>query len=252
MWRHAMPGLKLPITFEQFLQLPRNPAYKYEYFNDHAYLSARPKTYHAVLDMRPYNAAPNDGADSSARLRPVVDADWNWMPGLFADAFHNLLPFGGLDDGPREAAARACLDRTRSGGDGPWIKQASFVAGAAGQDHPVGAILVTLIPNADLAGGDDCTWQEPPPADCLKRRLGRPHLTWIFVSPLAEGQGVGTALLGAAVLELLALGFVELASTFLLGNHSSMLWHWRNGFRLLPYPGSQREMKKLTGMGREQ
>jgi hypothetical protein len=26
----------------------------------------------------------------------------------------------------------------------------------------------------------------------------------------------------------------------MLGNHSSMLWHWRNGFRLLPYPASRR------------
>jgi hypothetical protein len=31
-----------------------------------------------------------------------------------------------------------------------------------------------------------------------------------------------------------------LASTFLLGNESSMLWHWRNGFQLLQYPGSRR------------
>ena len=62
----------------------------------------------------------------------------------------------------------------------------------------------------------------------------------MFVSPLDAGRGVGTALLNAAARELLALGYTELASTFLLGNESSMLWHWRNGFRLLQYPGSRR------------
>jgi hypothetical protein len=25
----------------------------------------------------------------------------------------------------------------------------------------------------------------------------------------------------------------------------SLLWHWRNGFRLLPYPGSRRRMMEI-------
>jgi hypothetical protein len=33
---------------------------------------------------------------------------------------------------------------------------------------------------------------------------------------------------------LLDMGFKELFSTFLLGNSSSMLWHWRNRFQLRP------------------
>jgi GNAT superfamily N-acetyltransferase len=184
-------------------------------------------------------------------LRPVLDADWDWMPGLFADAFRDLQPFGGMDDGSRKEAARGCLERTRSGGDGPWIKPASFVATAEDGEQPVGAILVTLIPNAELTSFDICTWKEPPPPECLERRLGRPHLTWIFVSPWGAGQGLGTALLGAAARELLTLGYVELASTFLLGNHSSMLWHWRTGFRLLPGVGSRREMKNLWSVERQ-
>ena len=63
---------------------------------------------------------------------------------------------------------------------------------------------------------------------------------WIFVAPMLAGQGIGTALLRAAVAELRTLGFSRLASTFLLGNHSSMLWHWRMGFRLTAYPFSRR------------
>jgi hypothetical protein len=47
-------------------------------------------------------------------------------------------------------------------------------------------------------------------------------------------------LLAAAGNALLELGYRELLTTFMLGNESSMLWHWRNGFRLLAYPGSFR------------
>ena len=39
-------------------------------------------------------------------------------------------------------------------------------------------------------------------------------------------------------------GYKELASTFLLGNESSTLWHWRMGFRLLAYPGSMRLIRE--------
>ena len=102
---------------------------------------------------------------------------------------------------------------------------------------------ITLLPEGDPCDWDSYYWHRPPPADCLERCLGRPHLTWIFVLPLHAGQGVGTALLAAAVRELLALGYTELASTFMIGNDSSMLWHWRNGFRLLAYPGSRRLMR---------
>ena len=45
------PFIKLPLTIEQFHQLPRNPAYKYEYIDGEAWLTARPKAYHALLTL---------------------------------------------------------------------------------------------------------------------------------------------------------------------------------------------------------
>jgi L-amino acid N-acyltransferase YncA len=72
-------------------------------------------------------------------------------------------------------------------------------------------------------------------------------LTWIFVSPQRAGHGVGTALLAAAVGALRTMGYTELVSTFLRGNDSSMLWHWRNGFELLAYPGSPRRVRPGSG-----
>jgi GNAT superfamily N-acetyltransferase len=109
----------------------------------------------------------------------------------------------------------------------------------------IGAILITLLPAGDPTEYESYYWNEPPPPDLLEQRLGRPHLTWVFVSRGHAGEGVGSALLGAAVRVLREFGYSELVTTFLLGNDSSMLWHWRNGFQLLPYPGSKREVRKL-------
>jgi GNAT superfamily N-acetyltransferase len=240
-----MPFLQLPLTIEQFHQLPRHAAYKYEYLSGQAWLTPRPKHYHALLDLRPIET------DVEVPLRPLQADDWDDLASLFGAAFYGIQPFGSLDDDPRRQAARVCLERTRSGGDGPLIDQASFVALDEERRERIGAILITLLPDADPTGWAAFHWPDPPPVDCIARRLGRPHLTWIFVSPSVRDEGTGTALLAAVVRELLALGYTQLATTFLAGNESSMLWHWRNGFRLLAHPGSKRAMKKSIAHGRE-
>jgi GNAT superfamily N-acetyltransferase len=236
-----MPGLTLPLTPEQYTQLPRHAAYRYEYHDGHATLSPRPRHYHALLDLAAVSpAAPPRGVT----VRPVRRGDIPALEGVFAASFDGVQPFGGLNDAQRLEAARSCLERTLTGGDGPWIEAASFVAE---EDDPVGdapgfvgGIFVTLLPAGDPCDWDSYGWREPPPADAIAMRLGRPHLTWIFVSPLSAGHGTGTALLAAAAQALRKMGFAELVSTFLRGNDSSTLWHWRAGFRLLAYPGSKR------------
>jgi GNAT superfamily N-acetyltransferase len=240
-----MPVIKLPMTVEEFRQVPRNPAYKYEYLEGQLWLSPRPRHYHALLDLEA-QAVPLD-----VPMRGVQEADWADLQPVFAGAFQYIQPFGSLDEATRRQAARQALERTRTGGDGPWIEPASFVAlspgeGADGPPGPPlqGAIFTTLLPGGDPCDWDSYYWREPPPADCLARRLGQPHLTWIFTAPAAAGQGLGTALLAMAVNALLGLGYTQLLSTFMLGNESSMLWHWRNGFRLLAYPGSQRRWRR--------
>jgi GNAT superfamily N-acetyltransferase len=233
-----MPTLRLPLSCEQFERLPRNAAYRYELLDGEAFLSPRPRHYHALLELRPLDSS------TEAPLRRLRAADWEELVPLFAMVFRHIQPFGSLDEATRLEAVQAALLRTRTGGDGPWIDQASFVASAEDNGRPNGAILLTLLPGGDPCAWDSYAWREPPPADCLERRLGRPHLTWVFVSPLETGRGVGSALLAAAVRALLALGYGELASTFLLGNDSSLLWHWRNGFRLLAHPASPRELEK--------
>ena len=239
-----MPKIELPISIEQFHQLPRNTAYKYEFLGGRAFLTPRPRHYHAILDLAPITAQSVD----KVTLEPVPAERLNELSGPFSWSFRDIQPYGSLDEDERKGAAAASLEKLRTGGDGPYIERASFVA--CDEKQPVGAILITLLPDKDPCEWESFGWEEPPPANCIEQRLGRPHLTWIFVTPFHAGHGIGTVLLAAAVRELLAMGFKQLASTFLRGNDSSMLWHWRNGFRLQTYPGSHRRMadhwKKLV------
>ena len=237
MWAKCMRLVRIPMSIQEFHQLPRHAAYKYEYLDGQAWLSPRPKTYHALLDLHP----PTDDAEANgATTRPVTPDDWDDLAKLFSAAFRDRPPFLGLNDKQRLAAARAILEQARAGGDGPFIEPAAQIAQLNHHDGPAGGVVVTLLPATDISDYRSFHWIEPPPADAVARKLGRPHLTWIFVHPFAAGRGVGTALLHAATRELLALGYTELASTFLLGNESSMIWHWRNGFRLAASPFSRR------------
>lgn len=230
-----MPVLQLRLSVEEFRQLPRHAAYKYEYHAGTAWCNPRPRYYHAVLDLP---AVPIEGA-AAVPVRRIRDDDWEPLIDLFAEAFAGQQPFFGQPENLRTLAARQCLEQTRLGGDGPWVRAASQVAVAA-DGSLLGAVLITLLPLGDPTDWNTYCWDEPPPPSCVERRLGQPHLTWVFVHPELAGRGVGSALLQASAAVLDDLGFDGLLSTFLLGNESSMLWHWRAGFRLLTYPGSRR------------
>src|SRR5262245_10221941 len=213
----AMPSLRLRLTPEELRRLPRSPAYKHDYLGGEAWLTPWPRHYHATLPLPPPPTLEPPEPPAGARVRPFEEADLDALAQVFADAFERALPFAALAEEARGRAGREHLRKTVSGGDGPWVRQASFVAEAA-DEQPVGAAFVTLLPDGDPCDGDSYYWNEPPPEDLLFRRLGRPHLTWIFVASLRAAQGTGTALLGAVVQALLALGYRQLLSTFLLGN----------------------------------
>ena len=51
MWSRCMRLVKIRMSIQAFHQLPRHAAYKYEYLDGEAWLSPRPKTYHALLDL---------------------------------------------------------------------------------------------------------------------------------------------------------------------------------------------------------
>jgi len=250
------PSIKLPLSIKQFQQLPQHPAYKYEYSRDEAQLTPRPKHYHALLTLerrKPPVSVQGFGREEIT-FRPLHETDWPGLLPLFAGAFHRVPPFSQISDDDRLVAASQCLEKTRTGGDGPLIEDACFVARCdtdEGEQH-LGAILVTLMQDGDLESFDDLTWTEQAPAKAIGQRWGRPHLTWVFTNHWTTRHGVGTTLLDHATSALLDLGYNELSSTFLLGNESSTLWHWHNGFRLMSYPGSPRAMdRRITAKDAE-
>jgi hypothetical protein len=239
--------IKLPLSWRQFHRLPRNSAYKYEYLQEAAWLSPRPKFFNARLPLRPQGIEPPAVVDAqeAVTFRRLEDGDWPRLSRLFAASFSRVQPFAGLGDRRRLEAARQCLKHTREGNDGPLIRPACHVAVSGEHAHPMGAVLVTLIPPVDLDDFWSMSWKTPPPPDAVEKRLGHAHLTWIFVGPWHAGYGVGTALLARASRGLVELGYTELVSSFILGNDASMLWHWRNGFELMAYAGSRRKFREL-------
>ena len=235
-----MPDITLRISIDEFLQLPRNPAYKYEYVDGHACLSPRPRFHHARLDLAKYlDEHPTEKLERH-QLRPFHDHDLYAMTSVFAGAFQQTQPFGGLNDDDRRKASHASLLKTLVGGDGPWLQPASFIAESP--HGPSGAILVTMLPGGDPEDNSSYHWSEPRMEPAPGE--GQPHLTWIFVNPGFRAEGIGTALLQRAAVSLLESGYRELWTTFIEGNSSSTFWHWSCGFELLAGPMSKRAMRR--------
>lgn len=177
-------AIELPLTWQQFWQLPKNPAYKYEYSDGHGWLSPRPKSHHAVLDLQTFTRPiPEMATDDKLVIRPLQDADWARLPELFAAAFYRVQPFASLLEDKSLAAAEDCLGHTRESGEGPLVGEACLVAVRESDNTLIGANLITL-----------------PPGKTIRHAAGLPHLTWIFVSPQDARYGVrhGTARYGRA------------------------------------------------------
>lgn len=195
---------RLAIARDQLESLPRPAGYKVEYVDGEAWITPTAACVTPVLRL-----SGEMGLPAREDVRRLGVDDWEALGPIFVVAFRRVAPFASLGEGEAEAALHECLHATRAGEDGPLVEPACLVA--TRPDGLAGGLITTMI-----------------------RRGGRevPHLTWIFVRPLERRRGVASALLRAAADELLALGYDELASTSLIANVPSLLWHWRQGFRL--------------------
>jgi GNAT superfamily N-acetyltransferase len=235
-------NLRLEIPIDQFRRLPHNVDYRFEYFDGAAQIRPRSHVSDAYLTIPDPSARPAGFDEEKTTIRPLTDGDWDALPPLFAAAFHRIAPFALLDDASLLQAARDCLKYTRDGGDGPLVASSCRVAVDRRDGEIVGGALITLPFSHQMLDFDERRKQVGPPPPPSTKATGWPHLTWIFVAPLLAGEGLGTALLDDLCRALWDLGYRELASSFQHGNSSSMRWHWRNGFQLIPYFGSKRWM----------
>ncbi|WP_437228502.1 hypothetical protein SH661x_000941 [Planctomicrobium sp. SH661] len=238
------------MSWEEFLALPRHPAYRYEYRNGHLQITGNPRFAHCTLSLAhdaPFlNLEPAGTAltcfFSEYERRAADKEDWAKLPALFTQAFQKSPPLMLLSDEQRTEAANTLLKRTHSSEDGPIVAPASLVLADRETGELQAAILITLIPAGDVHDFTHHAWTETPPDDAVANRWGQPHLTWIFVSPEKQRRGLGEVLLRESVSVLKRLGYSQLVSTFLVGDVASPLWHWKHGFELASYPGSPKRL----------
>ncbi|WP_171187905.1 hypothetical protein [Alienimonas chondri] len=251
--------IRFAAPIEVYHRLPQHPGWKWEYFGGEVVASPRPKSRSCVKtfgDGDPLDAVPPDLRDaalddgSPVSTRPLTDADWDVLPGVLHGAFGRTAPFAQMTAERSQEVAGECMENVRAGQWGPLIEPACLIIEGEPKfrrkedgEGPVvlGTVLVTLYrPSSD----DDPLFEwrpaKDPPDDWLETNWGRPHLTWVFVNGWEARHGLGTCLLTDACRALQSLGYGELTSTFLTGNHQSAFWHWRNGFRLLTGPMSMR------------
>ncbi|QDU39765.1 Acetyltransferase (GNAT) family protein [Maioricimonas rarisocia] len=231
--------LDIDVPQDQFDRLPRHPAYDYGWWDGQGHLQPSPKLYHGLLpldDAGDETTLATRSAEAGVRLRSVEEEDWPPLVDLFDAAFRGTVPYCTLETDARHDAAYESLRRTRQGGDGPLVNEASSVAVSG--NELLGAILITLIPTGNLERFDEPGWTATAPSDAVDQRWGRPHVTWVFVAPKSGRKGIGSLLLRRSVEKLGQMGHRDLASTFCPGNVASLLWHWRSGFRLLSWPGT--------------
>lgn len=171
-----------------------------------------------------------------ATIRPLGDEDWDELPRVMASAFGGQSPFlvSSTDD-ERVSVAGTLIRETRRHHFGRLIAPACFVAVERGGTGIVGAVLLNHCTYTQTSGFRWCAGEEFVPWDPGVTDPPPPmaHLTWAFVADGFAGRGVGTALLAHATEALRGLGYQDVASTFPKANSSSVLFHWRNGFRLL-------------------
>ncbi len=255
--------VRVPMSPRDWRKMPRVAGHKNEYIGGEAWYTPRPDTFVCHLPLDEW-AGPPAGGEAWGELEPVVEpavvrrmveADWKELPDAFASAFGNQAPLSQWRGGAAHTAARAVLDWTRRGRDGPVLHDCCHVALVGGRgggkeadfDHLAGAAILTLVDVRRLRGLPvDGAVPHPDAANHPDARL-LPHLDWLFVDGWHKRRGLATLLLDAAVKSLRAAGHRTLASTCLVDNGPSACWHWRNGFRLPPDPMRGWQRYELSG-----
>lgn len=227
------------LPWETWERLPRIPGFKNEYWEGEAHLTPRPRTCDIYLELAKWQMPEISGSrpwgKANVQMRRLHDEDWKNIPDLFFGSTAGDLPLCLWNRHAAQRGARAIMEWTRLGRDGDLLRDSCFVAVAQEKNESAntgeicGAAIVTLSPTKRLTSPPD-KWAIPHPE--RKKEQVLPHLTWIFVDQWMNRRGIGTKLLEAVIESLSARGFRCLASTCLLENTPSLLWHWRNRFQL--------------------
>lgn len=196
---------QIPMSYEEWLRLPYQPGWKYEYVEGCAHIT--PSHQIAVAQV----AVTPRAATAPCTLRPVCTSDEAGLLPVYKQAFADNQAFCDYTEARFHQAARNDLGESFHGHRGPLLA-ASRVAMDASSGTPqcIGAALLSR----DSGYG--------------------PVLDLIFVLPAWHRRGVATALASAAINVLVQDGAHTLTSCYQLANVGSQHWHQGFGFVELP------------------
>ena len=198
-----MHSQHIPMTWEEFEQMPRKLGWKHEYWDGQAHFSPR---WQSVTVTCPVQRRP---VQTSCTVRPVAESDEPQLVTAYVEAFGDSFDFCDWDLEKIQAAAKDDMRRMLSGQRG------------------------CLLPASRIAIDGQSTYEEEKiiGAALITQSEGqRPLLDILLVVPQWHGKGIATALVAAASNDLHANGVKILESRYLLGNVESRAWHQKFGF----------------------
>jgi GNAT superfamily N-acetyltransferase len=197
------------MSLAQFRLLPRDPGWRYEYFDEMAHVTPRARFATVRVGVGPRPLEP------PLPLRSVVASDREELLAAYVAAFADSVEYC---DVPAEGISRSARENIRD-----------FYAGDRGEALPSSCVAVDDAaedPVEVVAGAALVTRAED----------GCPLLDMLFVRPRWQRRGLAAALVSWSLRELLAQGEAALRSRYLLGNEPSRAWHQHFGFTLEPDP----------------
>src|SRR3990172_8963645 len=185
------------MSFAEFRLLPRDPGWKYEYFDEMAHITprARVATVRVAVDSR--------RSESPLPLRGVVASDREGLVAAYVATFADSAEYC---DVPLKGVSRSARENMRG-----------FYAGDRGETLPSSCVAV------DEAAGD---LAEVVAGAALVTRAkdGCPLLDMLFVRPRWQRRGLAAALVSWSLRRLLEEGEATLRSLYLLANEPSRAW----------------------------
>ncbi len=223
------------MCWEEFRKLPRHPAYRYEYRRGELTISGRPRQLNCRLPLETFPVAPTQQTNRSDNFQqtPLKTSSESRLVELFEQSFSQTFPYRHLEARERRRAAESQIGKAFHGSSWPVNDDASQILINNENQQAVAAAIITQVPDGNWSDFSDPAWQCRPAKDAAGQKWGVPHLTWIMVDARFQRRGLAALLLRHASETVRQQGHTHLFSTFHIGNHASMLWHWKQGFQLI-------------------
>jgi len=198
-----MRSQHIPMSWEQYEQLPPHPGWKHEYWDGVAHISPRSRFAVVRIDVHPRPFR------SPLELHALGAADETSLTSAYLDAFRDTVEYC---DWEEDAIARSAAENVReycAGRRREPLFACSFLARDPTQDESEAVVGAALL---------------------IRTEDRRPMLDMLFIRPRWQRRGLATALLSGCLEELHRREEPILRSRYHLANEASLAWHREFGF----------------------